>query len=103
MTIATTLKTTMRGALLGGGVLLSAVIFATPTTSAHETNTIQSIHGKSFQRCNNNPTPTRTPKSICQSTQQRIVVSAITIYNRRHCHANGVCHKHRFTNPNHRH
>ena len=102
MTIATTLKTTMRGALLGGGVLMSAVIFATSASTAHETNTIQSLQSKSFQACGSTQATTGANKRLCQS-DQRIVVSAVTIYNRRHCHANGVCHKHRFTNPNHRH
>ncbi len=101
MTIKTTLKTTLRGALLGGGVLMASVIFFTPLAIAHEANTIANL-----KNCRSILTPSGSESQICKNDlyiDQRFKVSAVTIYNRRHCHANGVCHKHRFINPNHRH
>ena len=96
-TIKTTLRSMLMGALLGAGVLLASVISTTSPTLAHETNTISSL-----ENCRIVQSKTGVSKRVCQSNS-RVKVSAVTIYNRRHCHANGVCHKHRFINPNHRH
>ncbi len=97
MTIATTLGTTLRGALLGGAILTISIISNIAPVTAHETNTI-----KRDQTCRVVLADKGNHKHLCRTTKH-VQISAITIYNRRHCHAGGRCHKHRFANPNHRH